>query len=173
MFRRLTLAAMVAALATTSAFAHVTLATQQTPVGSAYKALFQVPHGCDGAATTKIRVQIPEGIIAVKPQPKAGWTLETIKGKYAKSYDYYGTALTEGVKEVVWSGGNLPDDFYDEFLLRGTITTDLKAGDTVFFPVIQECGDKSEAWIEIPVDGQPEPELPAPGVKLIDAVKAD
>ncbi|MEO5805878.1 DUF1775 domain-containing protein [Devosia sp.] len=170
MFKKLTRAAFLAAVTTTSAFAHITLATKQTPVGSPYKALFQVGHGCDGAATTKIRVQIPEGVIAVKPQPKPGWTVETVKGKYAKSYDYYGTALTEGVKEVVWGGGNLPDDFYDEFLLRGTITADLKVGSTVFFPVIQECGDKSDAWIEIPADGQPEPELPPPGVKLIDAV---
>ena len=49
----------------------------------AYKAVFVVPHGCAGSATIKIRVQIPEGVIAAKPMPKPGWNVETIKGKYA------------------------------------------------------------------------------------------
>ena len=29
-------------------------------------------------------------------------------GKYATEYDYHGSKLSEGVKEVVWSGGKLP-----------------------------------------------------------------
>jgi uncharacterized protein YcnI len=168
MLKSLTLAAVALAISASGAFAHITLATRETPVGSTYRALFQVPHGCDGAATTKIRVQIPEGVVGVKPQPKAGWTLETVKGAYAKSYDLYGTPTAEGVKEVIWSGGNLPDDFYDEFLLRGTLTSDIAAGTTLYFPVIQECGTASEAWIEIPADGQDEPALPAPGVKITE-----
>ena len=172
MFKSLTLGAALLAFSASGAFAHMTLATPETPAGSTYKALFQVPHGCDGAATTKIRVQIPEGMIAVKPQPKAGWTLETVKGAYAKAYDYYGTQVSEGVKEVIWSGGNLPDEFYDEFLLRGTLTADIAAGTTLYFPVIQECGAASEAWIEIPVAGQDEPALPAPGVKITDKAAA-
>ena len=57
-------------------------------------------------------------------QPKAGWTLEKIRGAYAKSYDYYGTPTSEGVKEIVWSGGNLGDDEYDEFVLRVYLTKD-------------------------------------------------
>jgi uncharacterized protein YcnI len=62
--------------------AHVTLETQEAHVGSTYKAVLRVPHGCEGAATLKVRVQVPEGVIAVKPMPKAGWTLETVKGAY-------------------------------------------------------------------------------------------
>ena len=38
--------------------------TKQATVGSSYKAVFVVPHGCAGSATIKIRVQIPEGVIA-------------------------------------------------------------------------------------------------------------
>ena len=75
--------ATVAMLAVSSASAHVTLENRQATIGSGYKAVFAVPHGCAGSATTKIRVQIPEGVIAVKPMPKAGWNVEVIKGKYA------------------------------------------------------------------------------------------
>lgn len=151
-----------------TAEAHITLDTQQATAGSAYKAVFRVPHGCDGAATTKITVRMPEGFISAKPMPHAGWTLAIVKGRYAKAYDYFGSSLEEGTTEVSWSGGSLPDDYYDEFVVRGTFASDLSAG-TVYFPVVQECeGGKADRWIEIPEEGKSSDdyEFPAPGVKL-------
>ncbi|MGO4832049.1 YcnI family protein, partial [Rhizobiaceae sp. 2RAB30] len=112
MLKTLILGSASVLLGVSAAFAHITLETQEAPVGATYKAVLRVPHGCDGKATTSVRIRIPEGVIAVKPMPKPGWKLETIKGKYEKSYDNYGTAVNEGVKEVVWSGGQLPDEFY-------------------------------------------------------------
>ena len=170
MIRKLMLAAAAAAVAS-PAFAHATLEKGEAALGSTYKAVFRVPHGCEGKPTTVVRVQIPEGVIAVKPMPKAGWTLEKVRGAYAKSYDYHGTPMTEGVKEIVWSGGNLPDDEYDEFILRGTLAGDFKVGETVYFPIVQECPDGGvERWIEIPAAGQSgdDLEMPAPGVKIIE-----
>ena len=119
------------ALAATPASAHITLETKQATIGSSYKAVFAVPHGCAGSATVKVRVQIPEGVIAVKPMPKPGWNVEAIKGKYAADYDYHGTKLSEGVKEVVWSGGKLPDDNYDEFVVSTFLTGGLKPNTTL------------------------------------------
>ncbi len=162
-------AGAVLAAATGAALAHVTLETQEAAVGSTYKAVLRVPHGCEGKATTAVRVKIPEGFIAVKPMPKAGWKLETVKGNYARSYELWGEAVTEGVTEVDWSGGDLPDEFYDEFVFRGTLAADLPAGEKLFFPVVQECGDAAERWIEIPAAGGDEDalELPAPGLTLL------
>jgi uncharacterized protein YcnI len=103
--------------------------------------------------------------------PKASWKLETVKGKYERAYNYYhGTPISEGVKEVVWSGGNLPDDFYDEFVIRVFLTGELKANTTLYFPVVQECpGGAAERWIEIPADGKKadDYEAPAPGLRLL------
>ena len=162
----------VALLATMAAAdAHVTLANAVTAQNSYYKAALQVPHGCDGAATTAIRVQIPEGVIGVKPMPKPGWTLTKITGKYEKAYDNHGTPLTEGITEVAWSGGNLADDEYDEFVLRGSIAADLAIGSMLYFPIVQECADGVvERWIEIPAGDQTSDdlELPAPGIKLLE-----
>src|SRR5258707_15410868 len=107
MSNRYVLAAVVI-LTTSPVLAHVSLETKQATIGSSYKAVFMVPHGCAGSATVKIRVQIPEGVIAAKPMPKAGWNVEAIGGKYSSGYDYHGSKLAEGVKEVVWSGGKLP-----------------------------------------------------------------
>ncbi len=69
-------AALAAIASQSSAFAHISLAAGEARASTSYKAVFQVPHGCDGAATQSIRVQIPEGVIGVKPMPKAGLDAE-------------------------------------------------------------------------------------------------
>lgn len=171
MLKKLILATATLTFAAMPALAHVTLENNEAPVGSTYKAVFRVPHGCEGKPTNIVRVQIPEGVISVKPQPKPGWTLEKVRGAYAKSYDYYGTPMSEGVKEIVWSGGNLGDDEYDEFVLRGYLTPDLGVGSMLYFPVVQECPEgAAERWIETPAEGQTSDDLeqPAPGIKLLE-----
>ena len=121
------------ALISTACFAHITLETRQAPAGSTYKAVLRVPHGCEGSPTVAIRVKIPEGVYNLKPMPKPGWTIETKNGKYAKSYDPgHGNAkVTEGVVELSWSGGKLPDDHYDEFVFRAALGDDLPAGKSI------------------------------------------
>jgi uncharacterized protein YcnI len=162
---------VAAVLAAAPASAHVSLENRQATVGSSFKAVFTVPHGCAGSATTKIRVQIPEGVIAVKPMPKAGWSIEAVKGKYAGEYEYHGKKLSEGVKEVVWSGGKLADDNYDEFVVSTFLTGGLKPSTTLYFPVVQECEQGVSRWIDIPAAGQGGHDhggkSPAPGVKLM------
>jgi uncharacterized protein YcnI len=167
MLRLVATTAALLVLGAGSAFAHITLETTEAKAGSAYKAIFRVPHGCEGSATVKITVKIPEGMIAVKPMPHAGWTIDIVKGKYAKAYDYYGSKLEEGVTQVTWSGGNLPDDYYDEFVLRGQLAADLPAS-MLYFPVVQECEKGTDRWIEIPPAGASadDVEMPAPGVKI-------
>ena len=157
-------------LAASPACAHVGLETKQATIGASYKAVFTVPHGCAGSPTVKIRVQIPEGVIAAKPMPKAGWNVEAISGKYAGEYDYHGSKLSEGVKEVVWSGGKLPDHHYEEFVVSTYLTTGLKPNTTLYFPVVQECEQGVSRWIDIPKEGTEAghgSKTPAPGVKLM------
>jgi uncharacterized protein YcnI len=161
----------LATLAASSASAHILLENRQATVGTYYKAVFAVPHGCAGSATVKVRVHIPEGVIGVKPMPKPGWSVEAIKGKYAADYDYHGTKLSEGVKEVVWSGGKLPDDNYDEFVVSTYLSGGLKPNTTLYFPVVQECEQGVSRWIDIPAEGSAaysnDSKSPAPGVKLM------
>ena len=133
MTKKIALAVAILSITAASAVAHVTLETGEAHVGGNYKAVLRVPHGCEGKPMILIKVQIPEGVISAKPQPKAGWTIEKIKGPYAKEYDYYETKVSEGVKELIWRGGSLADDEYDEFVMRVYLTTDLPVGkDAVF-----------------------------------------
>lgn len=161
-------AAVLAAVAGT-ATAHVTLEAREAKAGSTYKATLRVPHGCEGSTMIRMRVQIPEGAIGVKPQPKAGWELTTVKGKLAVPYDDgHGGKVTEGVTEVSWSGGKLPDDHYDEFALR--LTLPKTPNTTIYFPVVQECEKGANRWIEIPKPGEKADGLkqPAPALRLVD-----
>ena len=154
-------------LAAVSALAHVSLETREARAGTSYKAVLKVPHGCDGTATLKVRAQIPDGVIAVKPMPKAGWQIETVRAPYGRSYPYFhGQQLSEGVKEIVWSGGKLPDDHYDEFVFAGYLARELEPG-PLYFPVTQECEKGEWRWVDVPAKGQDPHALKAPAPALV------
>jgi uncharacterized protein YcnI len=151
----------------TPAHAHVTLEQTKATTGSSYKAVLRVPHGCNGSPTVAIRVRIPDGMIAVKPMPKPGWTLTTEVEPYPQPVRYFEQALTEGVREIAWTGGKLPDSWYDEFVFRGQLPGGA-AGTTIYFPVVQECETGVHRWIEMPAAGKSAEDYrePAPGVTL-------
>lgn len=163
------LAAMFVTPVLAPALAHVTLETPRAAPHGGYKAVFRVPHGCAGAATTAIRIQIPEGFIAAKPMPKPGWTVTLKTGDYAKAYKMHGGAVKSGATEIDFTGGNLPDAYYDEFIVAGYLADGFKPGDSLFFPVVQECGATVDRWIEIPKPGQNPGELrhPAPRLQIV------
>ena len=160
---RIILAAAAACL-TVPAAAHVTLDTREAPALGYVRLAIRVPHGCDGAATTAIRMQVPEGVTAVKAQPKPGWTLTLAADEAGpKGHD-----SSPSVHEIAWRGGPLPDAYYEEFLIRVRLPDG--PGQTVFFPFVQECeGGKVVRWIERPAAGQGYDDLRAPAfpVKLL------
>ncbi len=156
--------------ACSTASAHVALEAKQAKVGAGYKAVFGVPHGCEGQPTTEVSIDIPEGVIGVKPMPKPGWTLALEKGPYARTYGFHhGETKSEGVKRVTWSGGSLPDEFFDQFVLSTFVAGELEPGATIYFPVTQKCAAVEQSWSEIPAAGQDAHALahPAPMLMLV------
>ncbi|GEP01129.1 DUF1775 domain-containing protein [Methylobacterium haplocladii] len=169
------LAALPLGLTTSAALGHAVLERKEATPNAAYRGVVQIMHGCEGAATTRVTVTIPEGVIGAKPMPKPGWQLGTTKGAYAKAYQSFHGKIAEGVTAITWSGGSLGDDEVDEFTFFARITDEFAPGATVYFPVEQECaggGDKGGiAWTQIPQAGQDAHDLktPAPGVKIVAA----
>ena len=161
------LCAATLGLAAVPALAHATLEAAETPAGAAYRAVIRIGHGCDGQATQTLRVDLPEGFYNAKPMPKAGWTLETVKGAYAQPFDNHGTPMAEGTRQVVWSGGDLQDDWYDEFVIRGTVGKDVAPGTVLYFPTVQECASAKADWTD--VSGNEELPNPAPAVTVTKA----
>lgn len=157
--KKLLIAAFV--LSATSANAHAGLTQSTATQGSSFQTNIRISHGCEGQPTLRVRVAIPEGFISVKPQLKAGWTIKTTRSAYENTYQLHGTDVTEGVTEILWEG-ELPDDFYDEFPIRGTVTDHLAVDQVVYLPVVQECADGSHEWTQIPAEGQTSSDLDAP-----------
>ena len=155
-------------VAPVSAFAHASFETPEAAQNSGYKAVVRIGHGCEGQATHTVRVVLPEGLIAAKPMPKAGWTVTMETGAYGKTYDYFGKPMASGVKAIIWSGGKLGDDQYDEFVFQTRITDAVPAGKKLYVPVTQTCDNGSQAWTQIPAEGQDAHALkfPAPGIMI-------
>jgi uncharacterized protein YcnI len=146
--------------------AHITVDPKSAPAGSYAKLVLRVPHGCDGSATVRITVQIPDGVLSVKPQVHAGWKIGIKKKKLAKPVMLHDAEVTETVSEVSWSGGSLPDEYMDEFGLSVKLPD--ADGARLLFPVIQECKKGVMHWTSATASGHGEhsAQLPAPALSL-------
>ena len=137
------------------------------PSGSTAVVHFRVPHGCEGAATTGLELQLPDGVVGAKPGFVPGWSVETERVASAP-YTLYGTEYSDRVGVVRWSGGELPDEAYMDF---GVLATFLGQPGEIHVPAIQHCGDAEVDWIELAAEGQdPESlEHPAPALTIVVA----
>ena len=71
---------------TTLAHSHAVLTESSATPGSYFKGAVRIGHGCNGSATTVIKVFIPSGFEGTKPQPKSGWTVNVKKSILAQPY---------------------------------------------------------------------------------------
>jgi uncharacterized protein YcnI len=160
-------AAIFAAASAPPAHAHVTLNPNEGPTDQYFRVALRVPHGCKASPTVAIRVKLPDGVLAVKPQAKPGWSIAIIKRKLETPIQgLHGATVTEAVDVVEWRGGPLADEHFDEFGL--VMKLPMNAGRTLWFPTVQECTEGAHRWIEIPAEGQNWGDLkePAPFVRL-------
>lgn len=155
-----------------TSYAHIVLADPAALANTGYSAALRVGHGCDGAATTAIRVTVPAGFKGAKPMPKAGWVLSTTVGKLATPYDNRGTPVTEGVTSITWTatpGNALPDAYFDEFVLRGNLPAEAGA---MGFKVLQTCEKGSIDWSDMPAPGASAHDLKSPAA-MLDIIPSD
>lgn len=95
------------------ASAHVTLEPPQALAGGRYKAVFQVRHGCAGAATHESLVHVPQDMRGVKPVPKPGWTPSLARDALATPETRHGRTGHDTVRRIRWQGGPLEDAHAD------------------------------------------------------------
>ena len=154
------------------AHAHASLEVRKAPAGSTYKAVMRITHGCNGSPVTTVKILIPEGVSNVKPMPKTGWQIHIIKraGEHSghAAHEGHGAASKhshDNIGEVHWTGGNLPDGFFDEFVMRVALPD--QAGKTIYFPTIQECPNGAHHWIQIPAVGKSRRDYKEPAPELL------
>lgn len=160
---KIILAAFTVATCANAAHAHIVLEQQSAPAGSYYKATLRVTHGCNGSATKAIQVTLPEGFRGARPMPKAGWSIDAPKVKLAQPYQSHGKTISEDVAVITWSGGLLPDAYYDEFAVMGKLP---ELEGTLYFKVLQTCEQGQNDWSAIPQAGKTLKDYPTPAAAL-------
>jgi uncharacterized protein YcnI len=164
------LAALVASVVVaTGASAHVTVSSDDAAAGGYGKLTFRVPNESDSASTVALRVSIPEdqALASLRAQPVPGWTVTMTTAQLTEPVAVHGQEIGEYVSVVEFradAGTGIAPGQFQEFSLSGGPFPD---ADTLSFPAVQTYSDGTEAaWIEPTVEGQEEPERPAPVLTL-------
>ena len=158
------------------AAAHVTVSSTDAAAGGYGKLTFRVPNESDTASTVALRIQIPEeaAMASLRTAPVPGWTVTTTTSGLDEPLEAHGQEIREYVSVVEFraeDGGGIAPGQFQEFALSGGPLPEL---DRITFPTVQSYSDGSEsAWIEPTIDGQAEPESPAPVLTLAAAQESD
>jgi uncharacterized protein YcnI len=152
-----------------TASAHVSVSSTDVAPGGYGKVTFRVPDESDTASTVALRIQIPEeaAMTSLRTQPIPGWTVTRTTTDLAKPLQFQGETITSYVSVIEFraaAGGGIGPGEFQEFALSGG---PFPEADQLTFPAVQVYSDGSEtAWIEPSVEGQAEPEHPAPVLDL-------
>lgn len=169
--RALAVPALAGVLLTASAAiasAHVTISPTTGRAGAYTVLTVSVPHGCDGSATTRVAIKLPEDIVTVTPTRNPYWTVAVARQKLAQPVtDAHGNTITERDDTVTYTARTpLPDKQRDTFELSLKLPD--QAGETLAFPVVQTCEKGRTGWTEVAANGQDADNLehPAPTLTL-------
>lgn len=152
--------------------AHVTLQprTPQTPGAHAVLTV-RVPNERDDAATTKVRLQVPDGIYAVSYKPVPGWRVAVRTTPLATPLQTEDGPITHRVSSILFRGsgrglGRIAPGQFQEFGLA--LRLPATPGATLTFPAIQTYSSGEVVrWT-----GPAGSDRPAPTVTLADAPAA-
>jgi len=159
-----------------TASAHVSVSSTDAAPGGFGEMTFRVPNESDSASTTGLRVQLPTdtplAFVSVEPVP--GWTVTTETTPLDPPVDVEGSQITEAVSEISWTADDedaaIAPGEYLSFSVSGGPLPD---AESLTLPAIQVYSDGTEvSWIEPSVEGQGEPEHPAPVLDLTAAEAA-
>ncbi|MDX3588008.1 YcnI family protein [Streptomyces europaeiscabiei] len=152
------------------AFAHVSVAAEGTAAKGGYATVnFKVPNERDDATTTELEVNFPTDHPLASAQPEAipGWKIKVTKAKLDKPVELHGEQIDEAVSKITWTatGDGIAAGFFQKFpVSMGQLPENT---DELVFKAIQTYSNKEVVrWIEVPKDGEEEPENPAPVLAL-------
>ncbi|MFM9694772.1 YcnI family copper-binding membrane protein [Streptomyces europaeiscabiei] len=152
------------------AFAHVSVAAEGTAAKGGYATVnFKVPNERDDATTTKLEVNFPTDHPLASAQPEAipGWKIKVTKAKLDKPVELHGEQIDEAISKITWTatGDGIAAGFFQKFpVSMGQLPENT---DELVFKAIQTYSNKEVVrWIEVPKDGEEEPENPAPVLAL-------
>lgn len=161
-----TMAAGLLAFGVSAASAHVNVDPDDPAAGGYTHLTFNVPNESPTAKTSKLEVSLPTDIPfnSVSVKPVEGWTAELVTTTLPKPVTVAGATVTKAVSSVVWTADaahQIGQNEYQAFSISVGVLPD--AGTTVTLPATQTYTDGTVVkWDQKTVEGQPEPEHPAP-----------
>lgn len=172
--RRACLAAIfavgLATVVATPAGAHVSTDPENVTTGEIARVSFRVPNESATADTTQIKMQLPQDtpLAFVRVRPPAGWTFTTESTPLPAPVKTDYGVMTSSVSVVTFIGGAIKPGGFEVFeLLAGPFPDE---SGLVFFPTIQTYSDgKLSNWIQKFKEGDPEPDNPAPVLKVVSS----
>lgn len=154
------------------AAAHVGVNADSTAAGSTAMVTFAFSHGCGDSPTTALVIQIPQQFSRATPVFAPGWSIDVETEELDEPLTGgHGEEITERTATVTFTADEpIENNIYAMVTIRLSLPEDA-AGETIFFPVIQECENGEHAWIEIPQEGEDPHDLesPAPGLEVTEA----
>ncbi|WP_338897258.1 YcnI family protein [Streptomyces sp. TG1A-60] len=152
------------------AFAHVSVAAEGTAAKGGYATVnFKVPNERDDATTTKLEVNFPTDHPLASAQPEAvpGWKIQVTRSKLDKPVDLHGEQIDEAVSKITWTatGDGVATGFFQKFPVSiGQLPENT---DELVFKALQTYSNKEVVrWIEVPKEGEEDPDHPAPVLAL-------
>lgn len=120
-------------LATGSAQAHVGVTPSQARPATNETFTVRVPNEKD-EATVRVRVEFPDGLVVSRFQSKPGWQRQVDRDSAGR------------IVAVTWSGGQIADGEYDDFLLIGR--TPSEASKLSFRAFQTYAGGETVEWVD-------------------------
>jgi len=171
--------AFLVVLIASPAWAHITISPSTAPKGSDAVLAFTVPNELDTATTTKLAVQFPHDhpIAEALVEPVAGWKADVKMFHTTTAIKTDSGSVNDAVDTVTWTatGSGTPVGDFQQF----SVSVGLPDADSLTFPAIQtytclagqscNASDLTVRWIEQTLPNAPEPEHPAPELKLTAA----
>ncbi|GEP48268.1 DUF1775 domain-containing protein [Microbacterium saccharophilum] len=133
-----------------AASAHVHVSPTDGAAGTTTRLDFTFSHGCDGAPTTAVVLDLPEGLDAVTPVLDGAWTITRDLG-------------ADGIPTIITYTAVAPvEDGVSATVSLDVVFASSVADTEVAFPVLQECAEGQNDWSEVAEEGQDPHELEAP-----------
>ncbi|MFF2242837.1 YcnI family protein [Arthrobacter sp. NPDC058130] len=161
-----TMTAGLLAAGAAAASAHVSVNPDDPAAGGYTHLTFNVPNESETAKTSELEVTLPTDtpLTSVSVKPIEGWTAVVTTSDLPKPVTVAGATVTKAPSSVVWTADaahQLGQNEYQAFSLSVGVLPD--AGTTVVLPAAQTYTDGTVVkWDEKTVEGQAEPEHPAP-----------
>ncbi len=149
-----------------AASAHVHVVSDDPAAGGYSHLTFNVPNESETAKTSKLEVTLPADtpFTSVSVKPVEGWTARITTSELPAPVTIAGATVTKAPSSVVWTADathQIGQHEYQAFSLSVGVLPD--AGTTVVLPTAQTYTDGTVVkWDEKTVEGQAEPEHPAP-----------